>query len=96
MAVIEAQAAGVPVVASRVGGVTDLIEDGVTGLFCDPSSADSMRNTVERLLCNKDLARRLSEKARERALEKYQPRIIAARHLEIYREVLNSKTAFPV
>lgn len=55
MCVLEAMAASVPVVAARVGGVPDLIEDHVTGLFCDPASADSMCGAVERVLADAGL-----------------------------------------
>ena len=89
MCVLEAMAASVPVIASRVGGVPDLIEDKVTGLFCDPAEAGSMRGEVERLLDDAALLARLRDAAKTRARERFHPDVIARRHLEIYREVLN-------
>src|SRR6266436_6601494 len=50
MVVLEAMAAGVPVVAAKVGGVPDLIEEGQTGMFFDPLDAESMRSAVDRAL----------------------------------------------
>jgi glycosyltransferase involved in cell wall biosynthesis len=91
MAVLEAAAAGVPVVASRVGGVPDLIEDGKTGLFFDPQNATSMGGAVEKLLEQPQFARELAMEAKRRAQERFHPIIIARRHLEIYREVLTTR-----
>jgi len=91
MVVLEAMAAGVPVVAARVGGVPDLIEDGKTGLFCDPLDAASMSGAVEKLLAQPPLARALAAEANRRARERFHPLVIARLHLEIYREVLARK-----
>ena len=90
MVVLEAMAAGVPVVASRVGGLPDLIEEGQTGSFCDPLSAASMAAAVEKVLVNPAAAAAVARRARQCALDRFHPRVIARRHLEIYREVLGS------
>jgi glycosyltransferase involved in cell wall biosynthesis len=91
MVVLEAMAAGAPVIAANVGGVPDLIEDGKTGLFCDPLDAASMSGAVERLLAQPPLARALAAEANRRARERFHPLVVARRHLEIYREVLARK-----
>jgi 2-deoxystreptamine N-acetyl-D-glucosaminyltransferase/2-deoxystreptamine glucosyltransferase len=88
MVVLEAMASGIPVVASNVGGVPDLVEDGLTGLFCDPLNEASMAGAVDRILREPALARSLTENARKKARETYFPKVVARRHLEIYREVL--------
>ena len=88
MVVLESMAASVPMLAPRVGGLPDLIEHEVNGLFCDPLSAASMSGGVQRLLENPALAEQLATRARETALARYHPAVIARRHLEIYREVL--------
>jgi glycosyltransferase involved in cell wall biosynthesis len=88
MAVLEAAAANVPVVAAKVGGVPDLIEDGKTGLFCDPQNAASMGGVVEKILAQPEFARALAAEAKTRAKERFHPLVVARRHLEIYREVL--------
>src|SRR5947209_1392710 len=84
-----AMAARVPVLAANVAGLPDLIEEGKTGFFCDPLDAASMRAGIERLLLNSAAARQLANQAKQRALERFHPRVIARRHLEIYREVLS-------
>jgi glycosyltransferase involved in cell wall biosynthesis len=89
MVVLEAMAAGVPVLAAKVGGLPDLIEDGKTGVFCNPLEPESMSAGVSRLLDNADLGRKLASAAQDQAKERYHPSVIARRHVEIYREVLS-------
>jgi phosphatidyl-myo-inositol dimannoside synthase len=64
----EAMAYGRPVVATRVGGLVDAIEDGVSGLLVD---AAGLRPAVERLLADPELRARLSAAAREHAIENF-------------------------
>lgn len=89
MTVLEAMAAGVPVVAARVGGLPDLIEDARTGFFCDPLHAVSMAGAVEKVLVNPGVATEVARRARQRARELFHPEVVARQHLEIYREVLS-------
>jgi len=88
MVVLEAMAAGVPVLASNVGGIPDLIEDGKTGLFCDPQKPESFRNGVARLLDDRSLKQQLAVNAKAEAQRRFHPQVIARRHVEIYGEVL--------
>jgi glycosyltransferase involved in cell wall biosynthesis len=91
MVVLEAMAAGVPVVAANVGGVPDLITEGQTGLFCDPLNEASMRMAVQKLLDDHSLASSLADRAQTAGRQRFHPKAIASRHIEIYREVLNAK-----
>jgi glycosyltransferase involved in cell wall biosynthesis len=88
MVVLEAMAAGVPVIASRVGGIPDLIDGMKTGLFCDPWNPSSFPEGVGQILGNLNLAGRLARNAHEEALRRFHPKVIAKRHLEIYQQVL--------
>jgi glycosyltransferase involved in cell wall biosynthesis len=89
MSVLEAMAAGIPIVASRVGGVPELIEDGVTGWLCDPRDSQSMRSSVEQMLSDPDKASSMAEAAHAAAMRRYHPRVIAAEHVKIYRDVIS-------
>lgn len=90
MVVLEAQASGVPVIASNVGGVPDLVEDGVTGLLTNPDLPSTMSIALEKILSDKALARHLAECGRKRALACYHPNVIATKHVEIYRQIISS------
>jgi glycosyltransferase involved in cell wall biosynthesis len=90
MVVLEAQASGVPVIASNVGGVPDLVEDGVTGLLTDPDLPITMPIALEKILTDKALAVRLAEGGRKQAFACYRPYVIATKHVEIYRQIINS------
>jgi glycosyltransferase involved in cell wall biosynthesis len=88
MVVLEAMAAGIPVAASRVGGVPDLITHEKDGLMFDPHDPSDVRACLERLVKEPETRARLGAAVRITARERFHPKIIAAAHLEIYREVL--------
>lgn len=90
MVVLEAMAAGIPVTASRVGGVPDLIEHEVDGLLFDPYDPESMRNCIERLIKDSDLRSAITARGHTKALTHFHPRVIAERHLEIYESLLST------
>ncbi|HSP72132.1 MAG TPA: glycosyltransferase family 4 protein [Gaiellaceae bacterium] len=58
--VIEAFCRARPVVGSRVGGIPDLVQDGVNGLLVEPGDVDALADALERLLTEKELAERLA------------------------------------
>jgi glycosyltransferase involved in cell wall biosynthesis len=91
MVVLEGMAAGVPVIASKVGGVPDLIEPERTGLFCDPDRPETFREGVKRLLTDRLWAQQLAAAAKAEARRRFHPLVVAQKHLEIYREVLGSR-----
>lgn len=91
MVVLEAMAAGVPVMASNVGGVPDLIRPDVTGLFCDPTRPETFAAGLERLLADEAWARTLAKAAKIEARERFHPLIVARGHIDIYRLVLSGK-----
>jgi glycosyltransferase involved in cell wall biosynthesis len=64
VALMEAMAAGVPVVATRLSGTPELVQDGVTGLLVEPHAPEALAAALERLLSDADLAAELSRNAR--------------------------------
>jgi glycosyltransferase involved in cell wall biosynthesis len=89
MAAAEAMAYGRPVVASAVGGLVDLVEDGLTGLLVPPADVTALRAAVERLLGDDELRARLGEAARARAAERLSPTAAAEATLAAYQLALS-------
>ncbi len=91
MVVLEAMAAGVPVFASNVGGVPDLIQHEVNGLLCDPRRPETFREAVARFLDDRAFATRIAAVAKAQAQRRFHPQVIAQKHLEIYQEIISKK-----
>jgi glycosyltransferase involved in cell wall biosynthesis len=66
VALMEALASELPVVATRLSGIPELVEDGVTGLLVDPEDWDQIADSILRLVRDQELARRLGRAGRER------------------------------
>lgn len=88
MVVLEAMAAGLPVAASRVGGVPDLISHDLNGLMFDPHDPADIISCIQKLVRDPITRTRLATQARITADNRFHPRIIASEHLQIYRQVL--------
>jgi len=87
MVILEAMAAGLPVIAGRIGGIPDLIEDGRTVVLCRPDEPASIRAAVEASLTNPTVAAERAKLANQRARERFHPTVVAQRHVEIYQEI---------
>jgi glycosyltransferase involved in cell wall biosynthesis len=88
LSIIEAMSMGLPVIASRVGGIPTLVEDGVTGLLVTPSDPNSLAAALDRLAASPDLRRLFGEAGRARVAEQCQPERSARRCVELYRGLL--------
>ncbi len=86
--VSEAMVAGVPVIASNVGGIPSLIEDGKTGLLVKPGDPVALADKIKNLFQNPEARRRLGDNAKHIARKKHGPEIIARETYKIYETVL--------
>ncbi len=85
---LEAMACEVPVVASRVGGVPEVVSDGETGFLSDVGDVEKMGKDAARLLSDKELRQQMGKSAREAALSRYRTDIVIPQYLEFYKTVL--------
>ncbi|MCA9104315.1 MAG: glycosyltransferase family 4 protein, partial [Planctomycetales bacterium] len=88
MVVLEAMAAGLPVVATKVEGVPQVITDGVHGRLAEPASVDSLCEVLESLIVDRAAARDLGGQGRERQRQCFSDRSMAEGVAEVYRRVL--------
>ena len=87
--VCEAQVAGLPVIATSVGGVPDLLEDGQTGLLVQKEDLEGHVSALEKLLDDQTLQRRLSDNARKLARNRHDKTMILERTISAYQNIIN-------
>ncbi|MDA1183129.1 MAG: glycosyltransferase family 4 protein [Acidobacteria bacterium] len=85
-ALLEAMACGVPSIATRIEGVTDVvIEDGVTGLLVPPDDVEALERGLQRIALDRPWAARLGQEARRAVETRFSLEQSAQRHLDAYR-----------
>lgn len=87
-ATMEAMMAGLPVIATRVDGALDILEDGVTGVLTDMDRPDQLESALQRLAGDRDAAQELGRNARERMERDFSVETMVARYDALYRELL--------
>jgi glycosyltransferase involved in cell wall biosynthesis len=90
LVVLEAMAAGRAVIASRIGGLPEVVEDGETGFLVTPGDVDELHDRLAALLNDPGRADRMGRAAREVALQRFTWRACAARCLAAYEEMLGT------
>lgn len=89
VAVLQAAAASLPIVASRVGGVTEIIEDQINGLLIDPESPEQIAQGVLALLDNRERAHEMGVAAHQKVVEQFSVDAMVEGNLAVYHELLN-------
>ena len=87
MSLLEAMAAGVPVVATRVGGIPDVVADGVNGFLVAPGDTAQLERVLRRMLLAPDLGERIARAARESVRLRFAPGRVIAQVERIYVEL---------
>lgn len=88
LAALEAMACEVPVIASRVGGIPEVVTDGETGFLSEVGDVEKMADDAARLLGDATLRREMGKRARESAVANYRTDIVIPRYIEFYERVL--------
>lgn len=90
LSIAEAMAVGVPVVASAVGGIPDMVEHGGTGFLADPQDARNIADGMARIIFDPRLAQSMGRRAKKIALERCMASVVAQKTVAVYREILRT------
>lgn len=90
---VEAFACALPVIASRIGALAELVEDGVTGLLFEPGDAADLAAKMKWAAAHPDALMRMGQEARRRYLREFSPEVNYRRLTEIYAQVLAATPA---
>ena len=85
----EANAFGIPVIATRRGGLSEIVKPGINGLLYDPNNADELKDIINRFVRDKHFLEELSESAYKHA-HRFLPENIAKRYLNVFQRVLGT------
>ena len=86
---LESMACGKPVVGTRVGGIPFLIEEGVSGLLVPPGAPEAMAETLDAIVADPVRRKSMSRAARERAVARFDWRVIATETVAAYQDILS-------
>ena len=89
MAVEQAMAAGKPVVATAVGGVPFLVNDGQTGFLAEPNNPEQIARALVKLARDPELCRKMGQAARREALARFKTEAVATKTYAVYQRILN-------
>ena len=87
LALLEAQASRVPVVAARVGAIPDVVKDGATGVLVPPKATEAIAEAVNRVLSDRTSALKMAQRGFERVQDKFSSARMANEYLSLYREL---------
>jgi glycosyltransferase involved in cell wall biosynthesis len=94
LAALEAQACELPVIATRIGGIPEVVSDGETGYLSEIGDIGKMAADTIKLLRDEDLRRTFGKRGRELAVERYSTEQIIPQYIDFYENVLHrSRTA---
>ncbi|MCU1268685.1 MAG: hypothetical protein JWM21_5003 [Acidobacteria bacterium] len=88
LAALEAMACELPVIASRVGGIPEVVTDGETGYLSEVGDVEKMANDAGRLLTDDKFRHEMGKRARESALSRYRTDLIIPQYINFYEKIL--------
>jgi glycosyltransferase involved in cell wall biosynthesis len=88
IAVIEAMACGLPIIATRVGGLPDLVKDGINGVLVDPGCPDQLVSALKYLSSNPEILFAMQLKSYQSAFENFDIENVVPKLVSIYRKTL--------
>jgi N-acetyl-alpha-D-glucosaminyl L-malate synthase BshA len=95
LAALEALACEVPVIASRVGGIPEVVTDGVTGCLSEVGDLEKMSDDAAQLLSNEPIRREMGARARESAISRYSTDLVIPQYIDFYERVIAASNGTP-
>lgn len=93
--ILEAMSAGLPVIATKVGGIPELVDEGKTGLLFEPGARHQLAEQLKTLLDRPAMAQEYGQTAASRATSHHNPGVIAESYLSLYRRILEFPATHP-
>jgi glycosyltransferase involved in cell wall biosynthesis len=88
LVVVEAMSHGLPVIASRIGGMPEIVEDGVTGFLFEPGNSEDLANKMNLLWENPDLCRQMGIQGHEKVISEYSNEVYYRRLMAVYEKAI--------
>jgi glycosyltransferase involved in cell wall biosynthesis len=92
VSLLQAAAAGVPIVGTKTGGIPEIVQDGVNGYLIPPSGVGSIADTVVKILADRDLASQLGENGRMIAARDFSIDSMVEGNLTMYRKMMREES----
>ncbi len=86
--ILEPMMQGKPVIASRIGGIPEIVDDGVTGLLFEPGNAEDLAEKIQYLWDRPELCKKMGQAGREKALREYSPKKYYERLMDVYKKTI--------
>jgi glycosyltransferase involved in cell wall biosynthesis len=86
--ILEAMGAGKPVVASRIAGTPEQVEDGITGILVPPGAPSALASAMSRLVADAQLRGEMGHAARQRFEERFTPQVSVSRYVQLYQSLI--------
>jgi glycosyltransferase involved in cell wall biosynthesis len=91
LSILEAMSVGIPVIATNVGGIPEIVIDNETGLLVSPESPLDLANSIKKLLSNPRMMNKMGQKAKALVLQRFNPINFIREHEAVYKSLLIKK-----
>jgi len=93
ISIIEAMAAGLPVIATNVGGIPEIITNGENGILVPPENPQALAEAISDLIEHPDKRKALAENGKQRVVTNFTDEIMVKKYMEVYRNIINQKNS---
>jgi glycosyltransferase involved in cell wall biosynthesis len=92
ISLIEAMACGLPVITTPVGGLKDIVQDGINGLVVEAGNSNQLFDALDKLISKRELRSQFAEASRQTIMDRYSTDIVTRQYIEVFNHVYHSKS----